>query len=84
MGAPSPIYTSNIVFFVQSYSDQRVKQRLKDLLISWATEFKANSKMSPLIKFVEQLRRDGVIIVAQPSPNNTSRQVQCFAGWLSK
>ncbi|XP_064383097.1 signal transducing adapter molecule 1-like isoform X2 [Halichondria panicea] len=54
------------------YTDQRVKQRVKELLGSWATEFKSNSRMSPLIKFVEQLGREGV--PPQPSPGANRQQ----------
>ncbi len=57
---------------LQPYTDQRVKQRVKELLGSWATEFKSNSRMSPLIKFVEQLGREGV--PPQPSPGANRQQ----------
>ena len=35
-------------------------QRCKELLVSWANEFKGDSSMSGLLKFVEQLRKDGI------------------------
>lgn len=47
-------------YSVQSYADPRVTQRCKELLVSWANEFKGDSSMSALVRFVEQLRKDGI------------------------
>ncbi|CAI8029248.1 Signal transducing adapter molecule 1 [Geodia barretti] len=42
------------------YTDAKVAQRLKELLLSWSSEFKSAPHMKDLHKFMEQLRRDGV------------------------
>ncbi len=44
----------------QVYSDPRVTQRLKELLVSWANEFKNDPQMSGLHRFIEQLQREGI------------------------
>jgi signal transducing adaptor molecule len=42
------------------YTDAKVAQRLKELLLSWSSEFKSAPHMKDHHKFMEQLRRDGV------------------------
>ena len=54
----------------QPYTDPRVAQRLKELLSSWANEFKNDTKMNPLIKFIEQLRRDGITFQGAQQPSS--------------
>lgn len=54
----------------QPYTDPRVTQRVKELLSSWANEFKSNSKMNPLIKFIEQLRREGITFQGAQQPSS--------------
>jgi len=58
------------------YSDPRVTIRLKELLASWANEFKSDSRMNGLIRFVDQLRQDGINFAgpqqSTPSASTTS------------
>lgn len=58
-------------------------QRGKELLVSWAAEFKNESSMNGLMKFVEQLRKDGVSLpVLQQAPGTSAPQNQ--VGWASQ
>ena len=64
----------------QLYSDPRVTQRIKELLVNWVNEFRNDSNMSPLVRFVEQLKKDGISFpgLRQPAaaPNSSVSAVQ--------
>lgn len=56
-----------------SYSDPRVTQRVKELLVNWGNEFKSSSSMAGLSRFIEQLRKDGISFPGlQQPPASTS------------
>lgn len=48
-------------------------QRCKELLVSWANEYKSESSMSGLGRFVEQLRKDGISFQQQPSSSSVTQ-----------
>ncbi|XP_019850252.1 PREDICTED: signal transducing adapter molecule 1-like [Amphimedon queenslandica] len=52
--------------------DQRSVHRLKTLLATWAADYKGNSQMSGFNSFIEQLIRDGLIVLQGNQPTSST------------
>ena len=68
----------------QSYADPRVTQRCKELLVSWANEFKSESSMTGLLRFVEQLRKDGISFQGLQQSSSSSTSAPTQVSWESQ
>ena len=56
-------------------------QRIKELLVNWVNEFRNNSNLSSLARFVEQLKKDGISFPGlrqQTTPSSSNLSVSAF------